>query len=112
MSFDVYLKNAGPVERFTDGGTYALGGTVEPELNITYNYSPHYYKHLDNESGLRALDGQRAGDWISRLAHAVDVLGTDRHSDYWEPTEGNAGAALARLLEFAKQYPDGVWEVR
>ena len=111
MSFDVWLENAGPVEKFTDGGTYAIGGTDEPELNITYNYSPHYFKHLDSDKGLRALDKQRAGDWTERLQAAVDELGTTRHRDYWEPSEGNAGMALARLLEWAKQYPNATWRV-
>ena len=111
MSFDVYLENAGPVERFEDGGTYVLGGSDDASFNITYNYSPHYYKHLDPDNGLRAMDGQRAGDWEERLQGAVEILGTERHSDYWEPSEGNAGAALARLLEWARQYPEGVWRI-
>ena len=111
MSFDVYLTNAGKVEIFTNGGTHAVGGTTEPDLNITYNYSSHYYRHLDAENGLRAMHGQRAGDWIERLQSAVDILGTERSTNYWEASEGNAGAALARLLSWAKEYPDGIWEI-
>lgn len=26
------------------GGTYALGGTTELWLNVTYNYGKHYYR--------------------------------------------------------------------
>jgi len=78
MSWDVTLLNAGPVERFEDGGTYPLGGEDQPRLNITYNYSPHYYAYLDADHGLRAMNGQHAGDWIQRLHTAVEALGTDR----------------------------------
>ena len=111
MSWDVTLFNAGPVEQFEDGGTYPLGGEDQPRLNITYNYSPHYYAYLDADHGLRAMNGQHAGDWIQRLHTAVEALGTDRDGDYWKSTAGNAGAALARLLSWAEQYPDGIWEV-
>lgn len=111
MSWDVWLEDAGEVELFEDGGTLPLGGTTQPDLNIMYNYSPHYYAYLDGDKGIRVMDKQRAGDWIERLASAVDALGTERHADYWEPSEGNAGAALARLLEWAKQYPDATWRV-
>jgi hypothetical protein len=111
MSYDVDLVGAGPVEHFTDGGNYVLGGTDEASLNITWNYSQFYYWFLDEEAGLRALNGCRAGDWIERLAAAVEKLGTHRYDDY-APTAGNAGVALDRLLGWARQYPDAVFEVR
>lgn len=98
-------------EPFEDGGTYVMGGSTECELNITYNYSRHYYAHLDAENGLRAMHGQRAGDWVERLEQTVNALGTARDDDYWKPTEGNAGAAAARLLAWARTYPQGVWRV-
>ena len=31
------------------GGTYALGGTTEAELNITYNYANYYYECTDGD---------------------------------------------------------------
>lgn len=45
MSVWVYIENvSGEVlpapRRHTDGGTAQLGGSVECELNVTYNYSP------------------------------------------------------------------------
>lgn len=98
-------------EPFEDGGTYVMGGSSECELNITYNYSRFYYETLDSEDGLRALNNQRAGDWIERLESAVAVLGTDRDDDYWKASAGNAGAALARLLAWARAYPEGIWSV-
>lgn len=99
------------VERFQDGGTYAVGGSTEASLNITYNYSPFYYNHLDKENGLRFLNGKRAGDVIKALEYAVSALGTTRDNDYWASTPGNAGAALAVLLSWARQYPDAIFSV-
>ena len=114
MSWWVSLSDDGgqcSVESFTEGGTYKVGGSSEAELNITYNYSKHYYQHLDKDNGLRALDGQRAGDWIERLESAVKELGTERADDYWAATEGNAGHALNILLSWAKQHPNAVFRV-
>ena len=116
MSWDVELENAGPVGRFEDGGTHVMGGTTHPELNITYNYGQCFRlvwpKELNGPNALgQMLDGKQAKDTIADLEIAVEKLGTRGYDDYWAPTPGNAGAALARLLEWAKQYPDGTWRV-
>lgn len=49
MSYDIYLcdpitREAIEVEapHLMQGGTYALGGTTELWLNVTYNYGRHY----------------------------------------------------------------------
>lgn len=56
MSYDISLKD--PVTKktielnephFMQGGTYAMGGTKELWLNITYNYSPYYYEATDKD---------------------------------------------------------------
>lgn len=96
-------------ESFEDGGTYALGGTHKTMLNVTYNYSKHYYKHLDTEKGIRWLYGKTGTETIERLESAIKALKDDTNEDYWEPTEGNAKKALVRLLSFAKAFPDGIW---
>ena len=115
MSFCVYLEdeNGNPytVDRHTEGGTYAIGGTPDAELDVTYNYSPHYYKCLNEKEGLRWLNGRQANDTIEALRHAVRVLGTERDDDYWKNTPGNAGHALNILVSWAKQHPEGVWRV-
>ena len=115
MSWDVYLTHGGEttlkVPLHQEGGTYALGGTNAAELNITYNYSPYYYTHLDEEKGLRWLDGQIAKDTIDRLQSAVEELGVVRDSDYWRQSPGNAGYALNILLSWARLHPEGVWIV-
>lgn len=111
MSWWVGLINAGPVKEFTDGGTYTLGGSDEPDLNVTYNYSGHITAAFDGLNFREALNGKRAADVTPLLEAAVRRLGTARSSDYWEATEGNAGHALSVLLGWAKQYPEAEFYV-
>ncbi len=114
MSFDVYLESDGcsvEVERFSEGGTYALGGSVRAELNITYNYSSSYYEIFPSGGcGLRWLDGKTGAQSLECLRLGVLLLGTDKfEADYWAPTPGNAGYPLSILLAWAEQYPNAVW---
>ena len=115
MSWWVYLKNKRgklvEVERFVEGGTYALGGETEASLNITYNYSSLYRKYLHQEQGLRYLDGRQGFEVIPVLAQAVKALGVERSRDYWEVTEGNAGYALSILLKWAKKHPSATFSI-
>lgn len=113
MSWWVYLndENGSPVdvEPFIEGGTYQQGGCIRGVLNVTYNYSK-----LFRMAGLNlalSLHGKIAKDTMPLLQKAVDTLGTDQYKDYWAPTPGNAGYALSILLGWAKQHPEGVWEV-
>lgn len=111
MSYWVYLmKDNSPVrvKPHSGGGTYAAGGIASAELNITYNYSEVY--HLFDFS-IKDLHGKTAKDSITQLEGLVKKLGTCRFKDYWAPTPGNAGHALNILLGWAREYPDGVWEV-
>ena len=91
------------------GGTYAVGGTREASLNVTYNYSAHYYRVL-GEKGIRTIYGMTGADAIPVLEKAADALKDDVHEDYWEPTEGNAKRALKQLIALAKLRPDGIFE--
>jgi hypothetical protein len=75
MSYDVSLDCACcgksmDVPRHEEGGTYLEGGNTQAELNITYNYSLYYYKHLDAEQGLRWLYGKTGAACIDRLRAA------------------------------------------
>lgn len=56
MSYDISLKD--PVTKqtielnephFMRGGTYAIGGTKELWLSITYNYASYYYEATDKD---------------------------------------------------------------
>lgn len=91
------------VARHEEGGTYALGGIDRAELNVTYNYWPHFR--------FGRLDGRTAHNTIPMLAYAVRRLGTQRDQDYWAATPGNAGHAASILLGWARQHPDAVWRV-
>lgn len=90
------------------GGTYALGGTTELWLNVTYNYARHY--HCLGERGIREIYGKTGAESIPMLKAAALRLGDDVSDDYWEATEGNAKRALLQLLAMARMRPDGVWD--
>jgi hypothetical protein len=91
------------IEPHAEGGTYAVGGTSEATVNVTYNYSKHFW--------FRDLHGKTGGETAKQLREAVQKLGTERSADYWEPTPGNAGAAVALLLSWAEQHPEAIWRV-
>ena len=115
MSYDIYLRDADgngvqlPEPHQLNGGTYAMGGTREAWLNVTYNYSTYFHEHIDAEIGIRWLYGKKAADTIPTLEKAISALGTETADDYWARTPGNAGAALANLLELARLCPDAIW---
>jgi hypothetical protein len=116
MSYDLYLKDpvsketlhASAVHRMA-GGTYAVGGTTELHLNVTYNYSKHFYRVL-GEAGIRSLYGKTGAQSLPILKTAIEQLGDDVDPDYWASTEGNAKRALYQLQAMAQMRPDGVWE--
>ena len=115
MSYDIELKD--PVTGCAleldephqmKGGTYALGGSLYAELNITYNYAPFYYNLL-GEKGIRVIYGKTGAESIPLLQEAANNLKDDVSDDYWEATEGNAKRALQHLIELAKIKPEGIW---
>ena len=91
------------VKPFSEGGTYDMGGSSDADLNITYNYSPHYYRVLDLEDGLRGLNGKDAAFALPVLRKGIESLEEDVADDYWAPTEGNARRALVTLAEWCQQ---------
>lgn len=113
MSYDISLCDAitGEVLQLDQphhmrGGTYAIGGTRDASLNVTYNY----YKHYQSIGGIRAIYGLTGAKSLPLLAKAIAALGDDIDSDYWRPTEGNAKRALIQLQALAQMRPDGVWQ--
>jgi len=113
MSYDIELQD--PVTKETlqldaphhmRGGTYAMGGTTDAHINVTYNYAPHFRKVFGD---IRKLYGMTGAESIPALEKAIYELGDDTDEDYWKPTEGNAKRALVQLLALAKMRPDGVW---
>jgi len=116
MSYDISLLD--PITKETiqldephdlRGGTYALGGTTEAWLNITYNYSKHYFR-LFGEKGIRTIYGMTGKESIPLLYNAILNLKDDATDNYWDATEGNARRALIDLHALAVMRPDGVWD--
>lgn len=116
MSYDIYLidkttKKIINLEQphHMKGGTYALGGTTEAHLNVTYNYWEHFHR-VFGEEGIRSLYGMSGGDSIPILCGAIDNLKDDVSENYWDSTEGNARQSLLHLLELATLCPEGIWD--
>lgn len=118
MSYDIRLCDPVTNEtleldepHFMRGGTYAMNGTTELWLNITYNYGVFYYRpDVLGEKGIRSIYGLTGAESIPLLAKAIEALGDDTDPDYWTATEGNAKRPLTQLLAMAKMRPDGVWD--
>lgn len=138
MSYDISLRD--PVTQETlcaefehemTGGTYAVGGTKELWLNITYNYAGWYYRPgvfgptREESKGIRTIYGMSGAESIPVLQKAIAALQamTEDISDeerrqceeqgatgYWMPTRDNAIRPLFQLLAMAKIRPDGVWD--
>lgn len=119
MSWKVHLEdedgNVPSVSNHQTGGVVAVDGSDIASCLITYNFSYFYYNEIDEDEGIKWLDGLFASETISVLKEAVETLGTNPHGDvnsYWVPCPGNAGRDLQRLLEWAREYPDATWVVR
>ena len=116
MSYDIQLLD--PVTKEVidldaphqiKGGTYAIGGTSEAWLNITYNYADRFYR-VFGEKGIRIIYGMTGAESIPVIKAAMDKLSDDVSDDYWKSTDGNAKKSLAGLLAFAQMRPDGIWD--
>ena len=137
MSYDIYLRDRVTKETVhfdtphqMAGGTYAIGGTTEAWLNITYNYAQWYYKdgvfpnNGEDNSGIRSIYGLSGADSIPVPEHAIKTLESmtedlseeeiQEYKDggaggYWTPTRANAIRPLYQLLTMAKMRPDAEW---
>ena len=117
MSYDIYLNDpiTGEVYEYDTphhlkGGTYHVDGTRAAWLNVTYNYSEHYYWTIDEEKGIRKIYGMTGAESIPLLENAVSLLKDDCTNNYFDATEGNAKRALQNLIALAKMAPDCVWD--
>lgn len=136
MSYDIRLVD--PVKRETllceiphqmKGGTFAIGGTQEMDLNITYNYADWYYRpgvfSIEGRGGIRHIYGLTGAESIPVLKGAIkaleeckeDISDEEREeceeqgaTGYWMPTRENAIKRICQLLAFAQMRPDGIWE--
>ena len=118
MSYDIRLTDPITHEvlnidhpHFMRGGMYAINGTTELYLNVTYNYSKHYYKdNVLGEKGIRSIYGKTGAQSIPILTNAINNLNDDVSNNYWDATEGNAKRALIQLKTMAEMRPDGIWD--
>lgn len=138
MSYDIYLTDPvthEPLEleeaHHMRGGTYAMSGTTEAWLNITYNYADWYYRPgvfartKKASKGIRTIYGMTGAQSIPILQRAIAKLESlnENISDkerreceeqgatgYWMPTRENAIRPLHQLLALAQMRPDGIWE--
>lgn len=105
MSFDCNFNCELAEPHNLVGGMYAVGGTTEAWLNITYNYSPFFYAFLDEDEGLGALQGKAAKEVVDILEVTLSKMSGRPSENYWEATEGNAKAALEKLYKLAELCP-------
>lgn len=121
MSYDIELVDPVTRERLTTpddsvhhikGGTYALGGTSDMWLNVTWNYSKIFQKAFQIDDGINILEGKSGAEAIPMLTEAISRLADDVDADYWKATEGNAKRALHGVLALCRMRPDGIIEIR
>ena len=82
MSYDISLCDPitkEPLEtdvpHMMQGGTYAVGGTTEMWINVTYNYARWYYKdYAFGENGIRSIYGLSGAESIPVLEQAISGL--------------------------------------
>ena len=105
MSYDIRIKRKdGTVVELRDrhaiiGGTYALGGTTEAWLNVTYNYG-RIFRRLLGDEGIRVIYGMNIKDARPILANAAASLGNvGPDADYWKACDGNVRKAIMNLIE-------------
>lgn len=116
MSYDINLCD--PVTHdvlelddphYMRGGTYAIGGTRECHLNVTYNYAS-FFRQVLGEKGIRTIYGMTGAESIPVLEAAASRLADDATGNYWDETDGNVKRALLQLIALAKLRPDGIWD--
>lgn len=118
MSYDITLCDSVTMEPLQTnaphqmaGGTFAINGTRECWLNITYNYGSIYRRpNVFGKDGIRSIYGKTGAESIPVLEKAIAGLNNDTDPNYWKATEGNAKRPLYQLLALAKMRPDGVWD--
>ena len=123
MGYSIRIKRADggdavlPEKHDIAGGTYAVGGTMDAWLYVTYNYAGIFARVM-GDGGVNQLDGGCVKDSVPVLEKAIAALGEAQpDADYWKATDGNAKKALVGLKAIADlallAFPDErlTWEV-
>lgn len=87
MSLDVSVKAKRLVDVYED--------------NITYNLAPMYYKCIDINGGLKALNGMKCKDAIPVLNRAIDDL-IENKEEYEKLNPKNGWGSYEGLLKSLK----------
>lgn len=87
MSLDVSVKARRVVDVYED--------------NITYNLAPMYYKCIDIDGGLKALNGMKCKDAIPVLNRAIDDL-MENKEEYEKLNPKNGWGSYEGLLKSLK----------
>lgn len=87
MSLDVSVKARRTVDVYED--------------NITYNLAPMYYKCIDINGGLKALNGMKCKDAIPVLNRAIDDL-IENKEEYEKLNPENGWGSYEGLLKSLK----------
>ncbi len=113
MGWDISLINPDgghPVVALHHAGSIiTVGGSTSAWMNLTYNYSPFYYKLFPEDMDLKWIRAKKAGDTIEVMRAVLAKLGEETSDSDWDPTSGNAGHALKTLKAWHEQHPDGLW---
>lgn len=115
MSYDINIVDPSTGETIETadphhiaGGTYQLGGTTKLWLNITYNYSPFFYRAetlgestAENEiiesNGMYSLEDLTIPEARERVLRAINALrdeDIDNHGNAYQPIETFDGGML------------------
>ena len=126
MSYDISLKDRVTGEtieldnvHFMTGGTFAIGGTRELWLNITYNYADYYYEATDSDPrfandnydggvryGIRGIYGKTGAESIPMLKDMITrIEGKYKCRDEWITTVRKK----TRMIDpNGNEYPDPI----
>ena len=114
MSWGVYLLDERgrvcDVGRHCEGSAYVPGGSDKAAMQVTYNYGP-VIKQVLGTDFVSALDNKIAETVQCELSNASKALGTERSESYWVPSDGNVGAMLGVMAEWARLHPRAAFRI-
>lgn len=120
MSYDISIVDQtgnvckSKIKHDVRGGTYAVEGTTELWLSVTFNYAT-IFNELFGDGGIKNFNGVSIKDSIPKLLEAAGKLESDDPivNDYWKPTSGNVKKTLLCMVQLTTYAPeDALWEVK
>ena len=117
MGWSINLMDPGTgeimkVKSHREGSNICVQGCNLASISVTFNYSWFYYKFFDKKNGLRFINKKTAKECIPLFKKFLKDMGNVApFENYWAPTPGNAAHIIKVLLEWAKQYPEAIFEI-